>query len=227
MDRAKGDKISSLLIHVGGNPPALGALADRLAASGWRIDRLDGDPALAAHVGTALPAALLLGPDVEAGAWITAVRALPAPANGTPIILLGGLGGPDDPNPRPNSRLAADAEAETVLGALRHWAGPLADHDLRRAPFSPVYRLVRLMGLEQARALHARFIDGLATAVAEEENARPRAHGLAGSAGMMGHADLSAAWRLDGENALTRALALSETKLVELRGVQERLSAAD
>lgn len=174
-----------------------------LAAAGWQVRHAADRKTLLAEAERDLPAAVIVGADADE--ILAAVRALPAPANGTPVIAL------DAREPR---------DGEALLARLRHWAGPLDDHALRRAPFGARYRLIRLLGLDAADAMIARFRDALREALelAESDPAAVPAHRLAGIAGMVGESELSTLWSCvdRGEaGALPPALAAARRALDE------------
>lgn len=172
---------TSLLLILSADP-GLGAQAERiLEPFGWRIRSVAKvSHALDALTEEAVAAMLVSAAEHDLPELAAAVRALPAPANGTPI-----LGDMADP-------LDEDAFTER----LEHWAGPLGDHALRAPPFDARYRLVRLIGWDNASGMLERFRaaleDAIATA-ARNPDAVP-AHRLAGLAGMIGYADLHRLW---------------------------------
>ena len=159
------------------------------------------------------PAAVLIDRSARRSREVIAeIRALAPPLNGTPILALGlehagGAGG----------LLTPPLEEEAFLQLLRHWAGPLENNALRQAPWSPRYRLIRLLGLEAADAMLLRLRSALAQAVADHAGHRPlSAHRLAGVAGLCGFSELARAWsRADrGEDgALDHAIAASLTAI--------------
>lgn len=177
-----------------GGVPWKHALSETLHDLGWLVWSFDTCDALLAAVGADLPAAIIDGTgSKEIGARI---RALAPPANGTPVIAIDG----DEPR-----------DLAGLLARLRHFAGPLEDHALRRRPFSARYRLVRLIGFDEAEAMRARFEDALREALADPQAAP--AHRLAGIAGMVGEGDLSALWsRVDRGEVDALPLALEATR---------------
>lgn len=197
------------------------ALADRVAAAvsrfGWNCEVSSALPGLLGRLQGTAPAAVLVDAAAphadEAG---SAIRSLPAPFNGTPILTLGGeaavaagagghLGGPFD-----------DA---ALLDLLRRWAGPLDAGALRAVPWTARYRLIRLLGLDAADAMLLRLRDTLAEAIAAPAGEPVSAHRLAGVAGLCGFAELGQTWsraerREDG--ALAAAIEASRATIGEI-----------
>lgn len=166
------------------------------------------------------PAAVLIDASTpRSGDVIAAIRALAPPLNGTPILGLGvehagGAGGV----------LTPPLEVEVFVRLLRRWAGPLENDALRQVPWSPRYRLIRLLGLEAADAMLLRLREALAQAVTDHAGDQPlSAHRLAGVAGLCGYSELAQAWsRAErGEaRALDEAIAAS---LTAIAGIEHAL----
>lgn len=179
-----------------------------LVPLGWRCRREAEVASVMDRLSMASPAALLIDSDApQAEAVAAAIRELAPPLNGTPMLPVG-EGGP----------LEKPLSASALLDMLRQRAGPLEDHGLRAAPWSPRYRLIRLLGLDAADGMLRRLREALAEAVGETE---PPAHRLAGIAGMCGFADLSEAWsRVDRREggALPGAMDASRRVIAEIDG---------
>lgn len=201
---------SSLLQIVGADADLVATVRAILAPFGWKVARECERAEMRAAV-------LLDARDPEAAEVVGAIRRLAPPGNGVPILVLGkaglataGAGG----------HLEAPLEEAALLALLRHWAGPLGDHMLRGEPWSPRYRLIRLMGLEAADATLARLAAALGEAVAAAgDGGTVSAHRLAGVAGLCGFAELGGLWsRVDrGEDdALPAALAASRSAAAEI-----------
>lgn len=213
---------ASLLVLLSRNPGLRDKICHAVAPFGWRCG---GDTDLAAVLATLenhMACAIVL----DAGACdpadaVRQVRALPAPVNGTPILVLGdeevrvaGAGG----------HLAPPIEIGALLGLLEHWAGPLNDHALRAVPLSPRWRLIRLVGFANAESMLDRFRLALeeAIAAADDDPETVPAHRLAGLAGLIGYTDLHAAWsRVDAGEADALAEAI-EASRGALRGEPQR-----
>jgi hypothetical protein len=133
---------------------------------------------------------LLDGGVNDAPAYLRRVRAEPQPTGGVPVLQQGGarLDGT-------SALLPAAADAATLRAAIEAFTGTLSDHALRRAPFSPFYRLVRLLGTRHAADMTARFADTLRMTLADAAPSPDQAHRLAGLAGAIGYSDLGRMWR--------------------------------
>jgi len=147
-----------------------------------------------------------------AAALLGAIRALPQPMAGVPILQSGGerLSGVTAMLPNNSATQAA---------TIQRFAGALADHALRRPPYSPFYTLVRLLGTDDAAAMIARFADALRAAIAGESPTKDEAHRLAGLAGAIGYRELGDAWSAaehGGADAIANALATSRATLAEI-----------
>ncbi len=193
-----------------------GRVSQMLAPFAWRCSRHDAPQPILDEAARIRPPAILVdGAALRAGEVVAAIRAQAPPLNGTPILALGldhagGAGGP----------LTLPLHEEAFLKLLREWAGPLESRALRRAPWKPRYRLIRLLGLEAADAMLLRLRDVLAEAIADHAAGRPlSAHRLAGVAGLCGFSELAGAWsRTDrGEDgSLPQAIAASRETIDEI-----------
>lgn len=141
----------------------------------------------------------------DAPAYLRRVRAAPQPTGGVPVLQHGGarLDGT-------SALLPAATDFASLLAAIEAFTGALGDHALRRAPFSPFYRLVRLLGTRNAADMIARFADTLRMTLADAAPSPDQAHRLAGLAGAIGYSDLSRMWRA----AEPGAAALAATRAV-------------
>lgn len=181
-----------------------------LAPFGWTCGE-GRDTASIVAVVTAGEAAVVLVDMRADGAEevIPAIRRLPPPGNGMPILTTGvAVDWPGGPGGHVDRSLG-----NGFLEEMRRWAGPLDDHGMRASPWGPRYRMTRLLGLPSADAMLERLRDALVEAVEAE---RPAAHRLAGVAGLCGFADLSQAWaRVDqGETgSLPPAIAASRAAI--------------
>lgn len=199
---------SSLLQVVGVDAVLAATVRAILAPFGWNI------------VGEGeLPGAVLLDARDPAAAEVAvaAIRRLPPPCNGVPVLAFGNAG---LATAGAGGHLDAPLDEAAFLALLRHWAGPLDDHALRGEPWSPRYRLIRLMGLESADATLARLAAALGEAVAAAgDGGTVSAHRLAGVAGLCGFAELGGLWsRVDrgDEDALPAAVAASRSAADEI-----------
>lgn len=178
-----------------------------LAPLGWHLQVVSQVPsALDLLAKDNIAAVLIDNADYDLAALTAGVRALPAPANGTPILTIDAAAAPLDDA----------AFAELIEGRV----GPLGDHALRAAPFDTRYRLVRLVGWDNASAMVERFRGALAEAIAtaQRDPATVPAHRLAGLAGMIGYGELHRLWsRVDaGEpDALAAAVEASRQALAD------------
>lgn len=211
---------SGLLVVLSRNVTVAAQISAILDAFGWRVVAVpELDVALERLKGDVVPALLVDDAAQDAAAAIVAVRSLPAPANGTPVFTLG-----DAPvQPRgAGGHLTLPLQSPDLIALLRRWAGPLEDHALRVAPAGPRYRLIRLLGFDNADALLRSFGTALGEAIALAE-ADPRAvpaHRLAGLAGMVGFGELSRLWACvdRGEpGALKAAIVASSAALEALK----------
>ena len=163
-----------------------------MAAHGWATVAARDSSAIVQFVSQLWPATLFIdATNAPATAIATAIRALPAPHNGTPIITAGG-----------ETSLVSGAGGHLhtgwgdtdLLTLLHQWAGPLDDHALRAEPWNFRYRLIRLIGLDAADRMLLRFRDSLSQAVERPDGHYFSPHRIAGIAGMCGFAELSRAW---------------------------------
>jgi hypothetical protein len=189
----------------------------------WRCAQTSDPHEIAEFTVELAPAAILLDMrDGRGAAHVAAVRQLPVPFNGTPIITLGGDGAL---RAGAGGHLDLPLSEPALLALLREWGGPLEDHTLRRAPWNFHYRLIRLLGLTAADATLDRLAQALRQAVEEatETNARIPAHRLAGIAGICGFAELSRLWarvdRGEGE-AFASAMETSRSVIAQIERTQ-------
>ena len=206
-----------VLIILSENRTLLKSAQAMLSGMGWGCVAVGRIADLLLAVTEHCPAVILIdGGSPDAAAAIGAVRELPTPARGTPIVTVG----------KALELLAAVAghldlplEPQALREMLEQWAGPIDDHALRAVPFSPRYRLIRLVGFAAAEGMLRRFEAELAAAVAcaETDPAQVPAHRLAGVAGLVGYEDLGALWaeaEKGGEKELARAVAASRKVLL-------------
>lgn len=187
-------------------------LADILGEIGWRAVPVAERGRMLALLEDRSPAAVVIDGRAPAAAEaVAAIRGLPAPANGTPILVLGG----EEVQPGAGGRLPLPLDRAAFVALLREWAGPLDAAALRAAPYAPRYRLIRLLGLTAADAMFGRFREALKEALdiaARDPGAVP-AHRLAGIAGMVGESALGALWsRVDRGEAAALPLALEASR---------------
>lgn len=206
------DGFASLLVILTDNTALTVETAAILAPSGWLCRETT-------EIAAALPlidggaSAILVDSDRrEASTVARAVQGLPAPGNGVPILTIGRR---PAALPSPGGHLTPPLDADALRDLLRQWAGPLDDHALRAPPFSARYRMIRLVGLDNANAMLARFRQTLAEAVetATRDPAAVPAHRLAGLSGMMGFAELNRLWaRVDGGDGMALASAIAASR---------------
>lgn len=182
--------LPSTAILFSDNAGLVSAIVSALTPHGWGTTATV-DPAAALAALTA-DAALVVLDAHHAGAadLLQRLRAAPQPTGGVPVLQHGGvrLDGTSALLPPPGDRAA-------LIAAIESFTGALGDHNLRRPPLSPFYRLVRLLGTRDAAGMIARFAETLRTALAEETASSEQAHRIAGLAGALGYTDLSLAWR--------------------------------
>jgi hypothetical protein len=165
------------------------AWASTLMPHGWcTIATTDPDEALAAFT-PELALVLLDSGTSGAADFLARLRGAPQPAGGVPVLQHG------DTRWAGTSALVPAGGVDTLIATIEAFTGGLSDHGLREPPFSPFYRLVRLLGARDAAAMIARFADTLCSAVADAAISADEAHRLAGVAGAIGYTDLSLAWR--------------------------------
>lgn len=197
---------SELLIFTA-DPSLANGVEAALVPLGWHCSRADTLDAALDRLAAGAPAAILIDGDAPGATdLVAAIRELAPPLNGTPMLVIG------------EGDLEKPLSETALLERLRYRTGPLEDHALRAAPWTPRYRLIRLLGLDAADAMLRRLRDALAEALGEEE---PPAHRLAGIAGMCGFADLAEAWsRVDRgeEGALPDARNASRDVIAEIDG---------
>lgn len=188
-----------------------------MAPFGWVCRHVpDGAGALAALAEA--PAAVLVDQRVaEASALMAEVRELAPPINGTPILTVGGA---ERGAVGSGGQLGLPLVRGALLALLRQWAGPVEDHALRGEPWHFRYRLLRLLGLDNADAMLRRLRSNLAEAVELAlTGSAVSAHRLAGLAGICGFAEVSQAWsRVDQkeQGALAAAIEVSRCAIVQI-----------
>ncbi|MDZ7894636.1 MAG: hypothetical protein U5M50_06505 [Sphingobium sp.] len=191
----------------------------QLLAAQWRTLPLESAEGSAA----ATPDLIMIdGTDPLANAAIANLRRADHPWRGTPLVQvqngnasrMGGV----------NALIGTDAD---IPLAIEQWTGRLDDHGFRATPWSPTYRLVRLLGAETARGMLGRLAQALADLLDSARTTpldREEAHKMAGLSGMMGYATLSEAWSTVEEGGdAAPALALSLTTLQQLRAVDRTI----
>lgn len=208
-------KHASVAFLLGTGAEATADIAQWLEPQGWCCIAIAAPEAIDAE---SLPAVAILGDGAPADAWIAAIRALPGLAAGTPVLALGA----------PDRAVASGARGRIdwplypaqAQAVLEQWAGPIAGHGFRD-PDSPLYRLVRLAGREQAESMVRRFADTLEDALAlaaRGEPIRPVAHRVAGLAGLVGFGELTPLWStLDRPESADPAPVVAATEAVLAR----------
>ena len=185
---------SSLLVILSRNSSLVAQLSPILDGFGWHcevVSRLDEALVLLERHFT--PAFLVDDDACDPGDAIAAVRRLPKPANGTPVFTLGSL---EVQSRGAGGHLSQPLDTAALIALLQHWAGPLDDHALRSDPSAPRYRLIRMLGRDNAEALLHSFVTALDEAITlagTDPDAIP-AHRLAGLSGMIGFGELSRQW---------------------------------
>jgi len=183
------------------------AWACALAPHGWRtIVTTDPDEALRALTPDVALVMLDAG-TVGAADFVARLRAATQPAAGVPVLQHGHARWAG------TSAVLPTGDTRTLIAAIEAFTGRLSDHALRTAPFSPFYRLVRLLGTRDAAAMIARFADTLRTALADAAPSADQAHRLAGVAGALGYTDLSLAWRAEQDHTTSDAT-VAATRMV-------------
>lgn len=213
------DEDGNLVLVLSGDVDLPARVGEALAALGWRCQPEAGLPAALRRLERDVPAAMLIdGATIGIAAAVGAVRQLSPPANATPLLVVGG----DGCEPVGcGGHLGLPFDTAAFVRLLEQWAGPLDDPAFRAAPYGRRYRLVRLLGLDNADAILARLKSALREAVEEagRDEHLASAHRLAGLVGMVGFAELSGLWSAvdRGEpGALDRAVAGSRAVLDEL-----------
>lgn len=149
--------------------------------------------------------------------FLYALRGGGLPGLGTPVLQAVGerWGGVNAAVPFP----CDDAVLTTAIERL---TGPLGDHALRAAPFSPLYQLTRLMGAPDAILMMAQFAVTLREALADcavGALSAERAHRISGVAGTIGFYSVSKAWRaveIGEPGAIDAAIVASRQALASL-----------
>lgn len=211
----------SILLAVTADPILTDQVCGFVEPFGWSCQRA-ADADLARISLAEAPAIVLVDQRIDgAGTLMGEVRQMPAPVNGTPILTVGGeergaIGS--------GGQLDLPLDREALLALLRQWAGPIDDHASRAEPWAFRYRLLRLLGLDNADAMLARLRANLGEAVerAEAEGSATSAHRLAGLAGICGFAEVSQAWSRVDQNeagAIVGALEVSRRAIADLDAV--------
>lgn len=208
--------MASLLVILSRAPALEAQIARILAPFGWRYRSVAELSAALGLLASDAVAAILVDTASHDPAMLTsAVRGLAAPANGTPILTIGaGAAAPTGAG----GHLAVPLDEAAFTELLERWVGPLGDHALRAPPPDARYRLIRLVGFDNASAMLSRFRAALedAIATAQRDPTAVPAHRLAGLSGMIGFAELHQLWsRVDaGEpDALAPAVETSRQAL--------------
>jgi hypothetical protein len=178
--------LPSTAVLFGTDAKIIVTLAAALRAHGWQVTTtVDGGTALAPDTALVVIDTTVSG----AAGFLNGLRSLAPPASGVPVLQHGGtrLFGA-------SAMLPQDDEM-TPIGAVESFTGALSDHALRRWPFSPFYRLARLLGTRDAAAMMDRFAESLKAALARTPPSYEEKHRLAGLAGAVGYGELGLAWR--------------------------------
>lgn len=182
--------------------------ASLLTPNGWRTT-ITADPDRAIGALTSDVALVLLDSGAVGAADVLArLRGTALPTAGVPVLQHG------DARWAGTNALLPPGGAAMLVAAIEVFTGALSDHALRVAPFSPFYRLVRLLGARDAAAMIARFAETLCTALAEEMDSTDQAHRLAGITGALGYTDLSLAWRAAEQDITARGAAVAASRIV-------------
>lgn len=195
-----------------GDPIVCTAVRRVLEPHGWRVCTICDAVEALGHLNEVVAVVVIDTSARAAARLISEIRAQPQPPASVPILQWGGerLSGASALLPMDDTDLKITIE---------HFTGALPDHALRQPPYSPFYRLVRLLGTQNAAAMLARFADSLRAALAETVATPDQAHRLAGLAGALGYGDLALAWRTaehGGAEAIANAVAESEVTLAEI-----------
>lgn len=185
---------SSLLVILSRNSTFFAQISAILEPFGWHCQRVDELSQVLVLLECNGASAFLVDDAAHDGAAaIAAVRGLAAPANGTPVFTSGPV---ETASKGAGGHLATPLASADLIALLRRWTGPLEDHALRTTPHDPRYRLIRLLGLDNAEALFRSFATALGEAIelAQTDPAAVPAHRLSGLSGMVGFGDLSRLW---------------------------------
>lgn len=171
------------IVVLGRWPDRQGPDAD-LAAAGLGWTAIEDPRGLPGHMASAAPAAAAILPadqsSDERDRWLADLRSAAGLWASTPVIAW--------PVPTAEGGLRE---------ALEQWMGPLADPGFRD-PESPIYRLVRLVGLDRAGNLLDNLASTLREVLAQAAMApidTATAHRLAGLSGLYGFARLGRCWQ--------------------------------
>jgi hypothetical protein len=183
--------LRSVLLVFSTNAEFVAAVKNPLQDFDWIIRDFDHISEIAGDFLSDPVAAILIdSQSFDAQSAVEAVRRLPAPANGTPIL----ISGSDTVSVQGANGRFELAPPQLFLAALEQWVGPLNDHIFRAEPQSPRYRMIRLMGGDATDSLFGSFKDALKAALDGPRDGQT-AHKIAGLAGMMGYHELSIAWK--------------------------------
>lgn len=175
---------------------ALRRLVDHAAWGCVLSECADAAVLVAASASQEPPALAIVEPGAGAAEWLARLRAQPGLWSTTPVLA---LGAPGEDELAVNGWITPEATDAEVLAAVERWTGPLGRPELRD-PEDPRYRLVRLIGMDRAADMLARFAGKLETALAMLEPPVDRAglpalaHGIAGMAGLYGFSELGELW---------------------------------
>lgn len=204
--------MTSSAILYGDDTDVSAAVRRLLEPHGWNVHATSDASHAVARLDDTVALVTLDSRTAGASALLVEIRARPQPVASVPTLISGGarLSGA-------NALLPDDVTA--LAATIERFTGALADHELRRPPGSPFYRLVRLLGMNDAVAMIERFSDTLRAALAATVTTPDQAHRLAGLSGAIGYYDLGFLWRAaehGGAAAIKIATAASRTTLVEI-----------
>lgn len=208
----------SILLIVTEDAALAAAVCGFVEPLGWSC-RPVRDSANASRALAESPAAVLVDQRFpDAPGLMAGIREKPAPINGTPILTVGGA---DRGAVGSGGQLDLPLDRGAFLALLRQWVGPVEDHASRGESWHFRYKLLRLLGLDNADAMLRRLRSNLGEAVerALTDGSAIAAHRLAGLAGICGFADVSQAWsRADRheEGALAAAIAVSQRAMADI-----------
>ena len=190
------------------------AVRETVEPHGWSCAAFPEDAELSVAMAVAPAVVVVDQRSRQAPSLIAAIRSMAAPANGTPILTVGDA---DRGAAGSGGQLHLPLDPAALLALLRQWAGPIEDHALRSEPWHFRYRLLRLLGLDEADAMLARLRDSLSEAVerGQADGTAIAAHRLAGLAGICGFGELCQALsRVDRHEAGALAAAIDQSRLV-------------
>ncbi|SDA35143.1 hypothetical protein [Sphingomonas sp. NFR15] len=201
--------MTSSAILYGDDARMAAAVRPLLEPCGWAVHATSDAAVAVARLDDTVALLMLDARAAGAAALLADIRARPHPAASVPVLQWGGAGLPAMGAPAPDDGAA-------LAAAIAHVTGALSDHALRRMPHSPFYRLVRLLGTEDAVAMIDRFAGTMRAALTAPVITPDLAHRLAGIAGAIGYPDLGRAWGAaehGGAYAIERAMAASRATL--------------